>query len=116
MKKKVYENIFAKMAQYHNEEIVPIVRNLNFSTVKIRNRRILTLRDTLEMSEDVKLSIDLLTEYITTNIFIISLLDKDQVDTCNSLIKTKVKENVIISANMIYTLVEGKKQEIKDKL
>ena len=112
MKKKQYENIFAKIAEHHNNETVPILRKLDLKTVRIRNTRLLKLRDTLEVSEDVLLSVDLLTEYIATNSFILNLLDKNQLDVCYSLIKSKAKENVVIAANLMYMLVEEKKIEI----
>ena len=110
--KKKYENVFAKMAEQHNKHTVPILRKLNLRTVKIRNTRILKLRDVLEHSEDVLLSVDLLTEYIAINSFILELLDQSEINTCYDLIKTKSKENVLIAASCIYELVETKKKEL----
>lgn len=110
--KKKYENVFAKMAEQHNKHTVPILRKLNLRTVKIRNTRILKLRDVLEHSEDVLLSVNLLTEYIAINSFILELLDQSEINTCYNLIKTKSKENVLIAASCIYELVETKKKEL----
>ena len=103
------------MADQHNKFTVPILRSLNLGTVKIRNRRILQLRDTLEISEDILLSIDLFSEYIAINSFVLSLLDKKEIETCYDLIKTKSKENIVIAASCIYALVENKKLELIKK-
>ncbi len=115
MAKKKYENIFAKMAEHHNNDIVPILRNLNLKTVKVRNQRILKLRDQLEIEEDVLLSIDLFTEYITTNSFVVKFIEKDALVNSYELIKTKSKDNVFIGINCLYTLIEDKKSELIEK-
>ena len=114
-KKKEYQNVFAKMAETHNQ-FVPVLRSLNLKTVKVRNTRILTLRDTLEHSENILLSVDLLTEYLVLNNYILKFISTEQLDSCYDLIKSKNKDNVVIAANVLYNLIEEKKQEIKEKL
>lgn len=109
---KKYNNVFAKMAEQHNKQVVPVLRKLNLFSVKVRNRRILSKRDELENTEQVSLDYDLLTEYIAINSFILELLDEEQINNCYDLIKTKSKENVLIAASCIYELVETKKKEL----
>ncbi len=114
--KKEYNNIFAKMCEHHNNDVVPILKSLKLSTVKIRPRRILNLRDTLEVSEDVSLSIDIFTEYLILNTFVFNIIDKSELQMSYDLINSKIKENVYIGINCIYQLIEAKKEEIKTKL
>ena len=114
-KKKEYQNVFAKLAETHNQ-FVPVLRSLNLKTVKVRNTRILTLRDILEYSEDILLPVDLLTEYLVLNNYILKFISTEQLDSCYDLIKSKNKDNVVIAANVLYNLIEEKKQEIKEKL
>lgn len=113
---KEYNNVFAKIAENHNNEIVPILKYLNLSTVKIRPRRIVSLRDTLEIAEKVSISIDLFTEYIVTNSIIFKLIDQKELYNSFDLIKTKEKSNVFIGINCIYALIEEKKTELLNKI
>lgn len=110
-KKKEYDNIFAKLCEEHNK-IVPLLRKLNLRTVKVRNTRILRLRDILEKSEDVGVSVDLLTEYLILNNIVLQLLPVEQTEQCYDLIKSGSKENVIMATAMLYNLVETKKKEL----
>lgn len=112
MKKKEYNNIFAKMAEEHNK-FVPTLRKLNLSTIKIKNRRIISLRDTLEVAEDVLMSIDLFTEYLCLNSIILSLVDKEELERSFELIKSRDKSNVFLGINLIYSLVEDRKELLK---
>jgi len=114
--KKEYNNIFAKICEHHNNDIVPILKEFKLSTVKIKPRRILNLRDTLEVEENVSLSIDLFTEYLILNNFIIQFLDKTEYSNSKDLIKSKDKANVFIGINCIYHLIEEKKKEICNKI
>ena len=114
-KKKEYENIFVRMAESHNK-IVPLIRDLGLSTVKVKNRRIIQLRDFLEGAEDIMISLNLFTEYLITNSFILDYIDKSSLEECYNLIKTKEKSNTIIGITTLYNLIEEKKVEITSKL
>ncbi len=116
MKNKEYENVFAKMCEHHNNEVVPILRELKLSTIKIRPRRIISLRDTLETSSCITLSIDLFTGYLVSNTYLLNFIDKSELNECYSLIKTKQQSNVLIGISAIYGLIEAKKLEIMEKL
>jgi len=111
-KKKEYNNIFAKIANIHNDDIVPLLKNLDLMSFKIRNRRILKLRMTLESSEDVLISSDLLSEYIIINSFVLNFINKNELNNCYDLLKTKDKDNFLIGTHMIYSLIEEKKLKL----
>lgn len=54
--------------------------------------------------------------YVLTNISMLELLDKNEVSHCLDLIGTENDDNIIIGAQMLYTLIDNKKKEIKKKL
>jgi len=115
-KKKEYENIFAKIANIHNTEIVSILKNLELPSIKVRNRRMLQVIISLENPEDQTcISSELLGEYLVTNSFILTLLNKQELNNCYELLKTKNTANWIIGTNIVYSLVENKKLELIEK-
>jgi hypothetical protein len=117
-KKKEYQNISAKMIQYHNEEVVPLVRKLkSYGPLKISRVRTLLLRDKLEDDEkNIKYVHDFSIEYILLNKFIIDLIPKEEINNCFDLLQSPDESNKIIASHLIYNLVEEKKKEIKEKL
>lgn len=116
--KKEYENISAKMIEYHNS-IVPFVRSIqSYGPVKISRSRTLQLRDQLEEGNHRYLKYDhnFIIEYLVLNKFILDLLDKEEYNTCLSLLNSNNQDNMILGASIIYNLVEAKKEEIKSRL
>jgi len=110
MIKQDYENIFAKMLVHHNKTIVPLLRNLNLSTVKVRNTKIIKLQHILEHEEKVTMAVDVFAEYLVVHHLLLPYLDQEQLEVSYNLIQTAQKENVLIGINCIYNLIEEKKK------
>lgn len=115
-KKKEYYNIFAKIAQDHNNYISIWMKNFGLKTVKVKNQRILALRDNLEESEKVRFNRDLATEYIITNLFIVELLNKEEVKLCSDMIRIGSDDDKTLGIACLYNLIESKKEQLKMKL
>lgn len=116
-----YENIFSKMIFLHNTETVPFLKELNSSSVKIRKQRILLDIGRLERGElsEVYNIREYFSEYLLMNKFIVGFLDQAVYKNCLELIYSNTyrdNSNLIIAANMLYTLIEDKKKEIIEKL
>lgn len=105
-KNKEYTNIFAKMLQHHNYTIVPILRELNLRTVKVKNTKVIKLQNILETEDKVFFAIDVFAEYLITHHTILPLLDQAKLNTAYALIRTADKANVLIGINCIYNLIE----------
>lgn len=117
MSKKEYINVFSKMIEHHNNDIVSLLKRLRrFQTLKIGNRRILNERDSFENQDNcILIGYRHLCEYCITNNFIFKLLLKSELDSCFELINSPEKENILIGCNMLYNLIELKKTEILNK-
>jgi len=122
-KKKEYENIFAKIIEHHNTDIRLFLKNINSGTIKIKNQRCLLLRDRLENrtgEANPKYYCygfeEYVTEYLVCNYFVFTLLDKSIQEEIYTLLKEYDDSNVIIGTNMLYSAIEDKKKEIKEKL
>lgn len=118
-----YENIFAKIIEHHNTDIRLFLKNINSGTIKIKNQRCLLLRDRLEnrTSEDNPNYYyygfeEYVAEYLVCNYFVFTLLDKSIQEEIYTLLKEYDDSNVIIGTNMLYSAIENKKKEIKEKL
>lgn len=109
---KQYGNVFANMLEHHNKIIVPLLKSLGLGSIKVNNRRIITLQKTLETQEKLVLSINVFAEYLITNYIILSLVDQSQLESSYELIRTRDKENMFIGINAIYHLVEEKRKEL----
>jgi len=119
MKKKEYTNISAKLIEFHNTQIVPFLRELKSSSIKIRNTRTIKDRNRLEDETFEDLTNyyhDFTIEYLILNKFILDFISKEEYEICINLIKNADPQNKVIGATMIYNLVEAKKEEIKNKL
>lgn len=113
MKKlKQYDNVFANMLEQHNKIIVPILRNLELSTVKVRNTRKNKIQDQFTVSENLVLSVDTFAEYLVTHHVLLPLINQEQLNNSYEFIKTRNKENIFIGINCVYSLVEEKKKEL----
>ncbi len=123
MKKKEYSNIFAKMIVLHNEETSPFIKELKSGSLKIRKNNIHLDLNRLE-SEDEKLGNcynhkEYFYEYLLMNRFLIQFIDKKSYKECLDLLHNsdyRDLSNMIISANIVYNLIEEKKLEIISKL
>jgi len=122
--KKEYDNISAKLIEYHNTEVVPIVKKyLSYGGgIKLKRQRVLLKRDQLESGTKTsygykeKYDHSFTVEYMVLNQFVINFLSKDEQDAFMELFESKNENNCIMGANMMYSLVEAKKEEIKTKL
>lgn len=113
---KQYDNVFANMLEQHNKIIVPILRNLDLRTIKVRNTRRNQLQDQFIVSENLVLSIDTFAEYLVTHHLLLPLIDPEQLNNAYSFIKTRNKENVFIGINCVYGLIEQKKKELYENM
>lgn len=113
---KQYDNVFCNMLEQHNKIIVPILRNLGLSTVKVRNTRIIGLQNLLKVEEKLTVSIDTFAEYLVTHHLLLPLIDQEQLNNSYSFIKTRNKENVFIGINCVYSLIEQKKKELYENM
>lgn len=116
--KKEYNNIFAKLIEYHNAEIVPWIKKIDdrtYGTIKVSRRRILLMRNKLENDSVVHINKDSLIEYIIFNKPILDFLDRTELDNCMSLINTTnfSSANYLMGASFLYNLIEEKKKELK---
>lgn len=123
-KKKVYENIFAKMIEHHNKSFVPFFKQLKRlapSPFKISWQRILRVRDSFESNEwdypslRESWSERTITEYIVLNQFFFELLDEKESESAMNLMNSGDENNMYIGASMIYQFIEDKKKEILDQ-
>lgn len=115
-KKKEYNNVFAKMMEYHNNEVVPFIKTIyKYGPIKVSKRRVLQLRDSIENTDKSWISVEYLNEYLVLNKFILDQLDESVKSDALSMLK-KDKDNIIIRANVLYNLIESKKKEIEEKL
>lgn len=113
MKKiKTYDNVFVNMLEQHNKIIVPILRNLDLRSFKVRNTRRNQLQDQFIISESLILSIDAFAEYLVTHHVLLPLIDQQELNNSYEFIKSRNKENIFIGINCVYNLVEEKKNEI----
>lgn len=115
MQKKQYENVFAKMIEYHNNKISPLLKKMR-GRVKISARRILSMRDTFENSKDILISRDTINNYIITNSFLLELIDEKEINNCIELVNSSNRENIFIGANCIYSLIEETKEKIRHSM
>lgn len=116
MKNKEYENIFSKMLQQHNEETVPFLKKLYCSSIRISSRRVITDLKSLEEGRNVWKSDVYFYEYLLVNKFVIQFLSKEEYSNCLDMIRSGDGDNKLISAHILYTLIEDKKREIINKL
>jgi hypothetical protein len=126
MKKKSgvddYNNISAKLIEYHNVEVVPTVKKyLNYGAIKLKRQRVLLQRDRLESDEKpkyghydhYKYDHNFTVEYMIMNKFIIDNLPASDREAFMDLFNDQYNsDNCIIGAHMMYSLVEAKKKEI----
>ena len=117
---KTYENIFAKMLLYHNNETVPFLKSIGSSSIKIKWRKTwldLSRLETNDKSALIGLPLnEYINEYLLMNSFIIKTLDINEYNSCIELIRHKDKDNKLIGAVMIYNLIETKKVDILSKI
>lgn len=112
-KKKEYENVFSKMIEVHNNEVVPFIKQFQrYGALKISRQRCLLKRDKIEESDGKYIDTEHFTEYLLLNKFIFDLLDKETKTLCTDLFKSNNKDNIIISASIVYNLIESKKTEL----
>lgn len=123
MKKKEYNNIFAKMVHLHNIETSPFIKKLKSGSLKINQTRVFVDLKRLEV-EDESLGKcykqrQYFYEYLLMNQFIIQFINQDEFNTCINLLHNsnyKDQSNMIISAHLVYDMIENKKLEIINKL
>jgi hypothetical protein len=113
---KEYDNVFCNMLEQHNKIIVPILRNLGLSSVKVRNTKIVALQKQLQVEEKLSISVDVFAEYLVTHHLLLPKIDQVQLNNSYELIKSRNKENIFIGINCVYSLIESVKKEMYENM
>lgn len=109
-----YDNVYCNMIEIHNKLVVPKLKNLKLSTVKVYNTKVISLQRALAAEMNVNASMNAFAEYLVTHYFILDFLDQSVLEECYTLINTRNHANMIIGSSMIYGMVEEKKKEINE--
>lgn len=107
-----FDSVYCNMIEQHNKLVVPFIKKLNLSSVKIYNRKAISLQKALAAELNVQKAMNAFAEYVVTNYFVLDFIDKNQLEECYTLINTRDHSNMIIGSTAIYSLVEAKKKEI----
>ena len=107
-----YDSVYCNMIEQHNKLVVPYIKKLNLSSVKIYNHKVITLQKVLAAELDIKKAMNAFAEYVVTNYFVLDFVDSKSLEECYALINTRDHSNMIIGSTAIYSLVKEKKKEI----
>lgn len=109
---KEFDSVYCNMIEQHNKLVVPLIKKLNLSSVKIYNHKVISLQKALAAELDIKKAMNAFAEYVVTNYFVLDFVDSKSLEECYNLINTRNHSNMIIGSTAIYSLVEEKKKEI----